>query len=907
VATLARTTFFGREREKERVAELVGRVPLVTLTGVGGAGKTRLAAEVAGGVEGGVCWCELAALRTNDSVAAAVASELGRDDAEAEPAVAVAEALADAGVLLVLDNCEHVLDGAAELVDHVIHALPDARVLATSREPLGIEGEQVVTLGPLGPEAVELFADRARLAVWDFELTDATTEDVARICERLDRLPLAIELAAARIRSLSPAEIVEHLDHRFELLARPRARGEERHRTLRATVDWSYRLLEEPERRVFERLSVVASRCDAEAARAICGGSGVESDSVLDVLDRLVERSLVTARTDGGVTRFGMLETLREYARDRLRDRGELESMLDLHADWYALLADRHARNVESDWTLEAFTEGIATFEEVRSAVAWSIEWDRSPLRAFRLVRPLWVMAHSRHAREIATMCEAALARWPTGGGELRQVALGSAAVAHFVSGDADAARARAAEAEQAEAEGAGPALLAHRAAALVAYAFDADPEAALARLERVIEVAQQTGVRTIEAEMSVLAAQAMAASGRREEAIELAESVRDRARRLGSPFLEAWAIYILGTIVIDEPERAEACFRESLALASVTKYSLTVGNSLRQLARLAARDGRDAEAATLFADAIAHFEATEDHSQSWDALRSASLLLASRGNRELAARVLASSRRDPRARAIPPLEAPELNALRADLDAELRAAVPARLAELVPLVLAELGASNATGVRPPEGAGVRLQPDPASGAAAQSPSAAAPTAADNAFRRDGELWQLSFAGQIIHMPDLKGLHDLARLLAAPGDEIHALDLGAGADGAAPQGHAGELLDDEARAAYKARIEELREERELAEAANDTVRAERAQEELEAITDALGSAYGLGGRARRAGDQAERARSAVTWRIRSAIARIEAVHPALGRHLKNSVRTGTFCAYTPEQPVDWRL
>jgi len=244
VATLARTTFFGRAREKERLAELVRRVPLVTLTGVGGAGKTRLAAEIAADSDGEVCWCELASLRSDESVAPAVASALGRDDADADPAAAVAEAIAGRGVLLVLDNCEHVLDGAADLVDRVIHSEPDARVLATSREPLGVEGEQVIALGPLGPEAVELFADRARLAVWDFELSDENADDVARICERLDGLPLAIELAAARIRSLTPAEIVQHLDRRFELLARPRARGEERHRTLRATVDWSYRLLD---------------------------------------------------------------------------------------------------------------------------------------------------------------------------------------------------------------------------------------------------------------------------------------------------------------------------------------------------------------------------------------------------------------------------------------------------------------------------------------------------------------------------------------------------------------------------------------------------------------------------------------------------------------------------------------
>jgi hypothetical protein len=214
-----------------------------------------------------------------------------------------------------------------------------------------------------------------------------------------------------------------------------------------------------------------------------------------------------------------------------------------------------------------------------------------------------------------------------------------------------------------------------------------------------------------------------------------------------------------------------------------------------------------------------------------------------------------------------------------------MRAAVPARLGELVQLVTAELRVDGAPGTA--------------------SPAPAHPSR--NVFTRDGEMWRLAFDGDSVHMPDLKGLHDLARLLAAPGEEIHVLDLGAAVEGVSPQGHAGELLDAGARAAYRARIDELREERELAEAANDTVRAERAREELDAIGEALTSAYGLGGRARKAGDQAERARSAVTWRIRSAISRVEAVHPALGRHLKNSVRTGTFCSYAPEQPVDWQL
>jgi hypothetical protein len=326
----------------------------------------------------------------------------------------------------------------------------------------------------------------------------------------------------------------------------------------------------------------------------------------------------------------------------------------------------------------------------------------------------------------------------------------------------------------------------------------------------------------------------------------------------------------------------------------------------MRQLGRLAARDGRDEEAAALFAQAIEHFSGTEDHSQTWDALRSAAAVLASRGDRELAARVLASSHRDPRARAVPPLESAEIDALRDDLDAEIRAAVPARQAELVALVTAELrGSAAARDAQPAASAPGAAASAPSAGD--DAPRAAAGAAALNRFRPEGELWTLAFDGHTVHMPDLKGLHDLARLLASPGQELHCLDLAGATDGVRAQGHAGELLDDEARAAYKQRIDELREELDLAQAANDGVRAEHARRELDAIGDALSSAYGLGGRARRAGDQAERARSAVTWRIRSAISRVDAIHPALGRHLRNSVRTGTFCAYMPEQPVNWQL
>ena len=173
-----------------------------------------------------------------------------------------------------------------------------------------------------------------------------------------------------------------------------------------------------------------------------------------------------------------------------------------------------------------------------------------------------------------------------------------------------------------------------------------------------------------------------------------------------------------------------------------------------------------------------------------------------------------------------------------------------------------------------------------------------------NVFRQDGPLWTLTFDGRTARLPDLKGLHDLARLLAAPGEDLHCLEL-AGAAGLPPQADAGPLLDEQARSDYRRRMQELAEEGDLASAAGDTVRAEQARAELDALTDAVAAAFGLGGRPRKAGDPAERARSTVTARIRSAVAKVEEAHPALGRHLQNSVRTGTFCSYRPERAGGW--
>jgi hypothetical protein len=256
-----------------------------------------------------------------------------------------------------------------------------------------------------------------------------------------------------------------------------------------------------------------------------------------------------------------------------------------------------------------------------------------------------------------------------------------------------------------------------------------------------------------------------------------------------------------------------------------------------------------------------------------------------------------------PRARRPAPLEAEAVAKLSEGLSDELEVAslAPPRLEDVGPAVVGELRARGASA--PPEAAPLAPGAGPGD---------------RQVVRREGELWRLSYDGTDAHLPDLKGLHDLVRLLGAPGEEVHCLELAAGPapaptravaaeDRLSAQGHAGELIDERARAEFKRRIDELREDIERAEAANDPVRAENAREELDKVTAALASAYGLGGRTRKAGDPAERARSAVTWRIRSAVSKVEAAHPALGAHLRNSVTTGTFCSYRPERPVEWLL
>ncbi|GAB2871640.1 BTAD domain-containing putative transcriptional regulator [Streptomyces mayteni] len=363
------TELLGRDRELAEVGRLLPGCRLVTLTGTGGVGKTRLALAVAERASGAtladdVWLVELAACGA-DEVPEAVAAALGmRDDAQdgADLTGRLAEALRDRQALLVLDNCEHLLDTAASLAARLLAAAPGLRILATSREPLAIRGEHVYPVGSLElPDAVRLFAARATAAAAGFRLDEADRATVAAICRRLDALPLALELAATRVRTLGVRELAVALDDRFMVLSAGARDAPPRQRTLRAVIDWSWELLGEPERVLLRRLAVLADGCSRDAVARVCGGG-------LDTLTLLVDRSLVVAEEG----RFRLLESVAAYALERLREAGEEEAVRDRHAGYYAALAERAAPELRGPRQCEWLARLDAEAAQLRAALEWS-------------------------------------------------------------------------------------------------------------------------------------------------------------------------------------------------------------------------------------------------------------------------------------------------------------------------------------------------------------------------------------------------------------------------------------------------------------------------------------------------------------------------------------------------------
>ncbi|WP_113701386.1 ATP-binding protein [Nonomuraea lactucae] len=353
------TSFVGRRHEIAEVKRLLSGSRLVTLVGVGGVGKTRLALRVAADVRrafpDGVCLVELAALESPELLVRAVTEALKIVDlTPRSPVEVLADRLRDKRMLLVLDNCEHLLHDCTVLAETLVRSAPDLRILATSRQALGAVGEQTMVVPALPlpdrdgarlstaslqrSDAVRLFAERATAVVPSFAITDGNRDAVARVCRRLDGIPLALELAAVRLRMLSVEQLLERLEDRFGLLTGSRT-VLPRQRTLRALIDWSHTLCTEQEQLLWARLSVFAGSLDLEAAEQVCSGEGIAAEEIVDLVIGLVDKSILIREEHRSGVRYRLLDTIRQYGRDRLRESGQEAPLRRRHRDWYHELA----------------------------------------------------------------------------------------------------------------------------------------------------------------------------------------------------------------------------------------------------------------------------------------------------------------------------------------------------------------------------------------------------------------------------------------------------------------------------------------------------------------------------------------------------------------------------------------
>jgi non-specific serine/threonine protein kinase len=620
----------GREREVAEVKDRLTDTRLLTLTGSGGCGKTRLAlavaSELADGFEGGAWWVALASLSDPDLVPQAVASALGvRETPGRSLTEVLRERLETEDLLLVLDNCEHLIGACATLADTLLRACPGLKILATSREALGVAGETSWLVPSLSvPDAeyetpteelgryaaVKLFCERARAVASSFELTEENSSVVVGVCRRLDGIPLAIELAAARTRVLSVEQIATRLGESFRLLKTESRTADPRHRTLGATIDWSHGLLSDEERTLFRRLSVFVGGWTLESAEEVCAGEGIDRDEVLDLLTHLTDKSLVLVSVkDGEETRYRFLETVRHYAREKLEGSGEEPEIRRRHALFFATLGMLAEPGLHSAEEVAWHGRLTAEHDNLRAALSWAAEHDAELL--VRLAGDLWRFWWA-HPTEGRAWLERALAVGGESPAPLRVKALGSASIGASMQGEVGRGEALAREAVELAEQGG---ERAGRVWGLLMLSFAercrANHEAALAHAEAAVEEA-----RTLDDDDLPPFVRAIALNRLGHEAYELedwprAEAVLQEAlerwRRLGSP----WGIGIVLGKLADvaqargDDARAAALYRESLD-SWWSQGELGAVEILTGLARLAAKEGRPEGAVRLFGAAEA-------------------------------------------------------------------------------------------------------------------------------------------------------------------------------------------------------------------------------------------------------------------------------------------------------------
>ncbi len=607
------TSFVGRTVEFGVVRRILADNRMVTLTGAGGVGKTRLALEVATRTgpefDGGAYYVDLAPITDADVVPRTVIRALGLADKLGMHSMdMLVRSIDERRMLIVLDNCEHLLDASADLVTTLTATCPHVTLLATSREPIGVAGEATwrVPSLPLADDAMELFADRARLTSPDFRITDDNVAVVSDICRRLDGMPLAIELAAARVRALTLTEISDSLHDRFRLLTGGTRRAVRRQQTLWASVDWSHALLTDAERILFRRLAVFMGGFDLEAARAVAGGGTVEPYQVLDQLSLLVDKSLVVAADAGGRTRYRLLETVRQYAQEKLGESGEAHVVRTAHRDYYAGRA-RTMDAASEDPTRWRIGHAECDLDNLRAAFEWSRD-DGDVEEALRLISALWELWVSRgHLSEARSWFVAALgvagAR-PTGVDD----ATWSRALADKVMLDGmahtDQSLEEASQALAIAREIGDPGLVA-RALTACASTATFGPEAARPFVEEAIELARASGDGWWLSQ--ILAWQCAGAyySGDPRTARRAGEEGRDLANARGDGFVSracrwgvAWSTLVTGEVSAAATQLLEIAAEAEADGDVIWQFSGSY-NAIEALARLG-----DADAARAAVDA---------------------------------------------------------------------------------------------------------------------------------------------------------------------------------------------------------------------------------------------------------------------------------------------------------------
>ena len=625
------TSFIGRDREIAQATSMLDRSALLTLTGPGGVGKTRiglrLARQLLDQFDDGTWVIECGALTASGLLLPSVVSTLGLTEPAGRSLLPMLlDHLADKQLLLVLDDCDPVLTAGGELAEAVLQSCSGVRMLVTSREALGVPGEAILPIASLatpeagssigaatlgGVDACRLFVERARAVQPSFYLTDANAPAIAQLCRRLDGIPLAIELAAARVRTLPVEQIAARLDDRFRLLTGGSRTSVARHQTLRATIDWSYDLLTEPERAVLRRLSVFAAGAPLEAAESVCSGDPVDSLDILDLLGRLVEKSLVLTDPRSTEARFRLLETVRDYARSRLVEAGEAHTTLRRHRDWYLELVDEASPTFfHGPEPVEWLRRLDREHEDIRAALEWCLDQPGESRAGLRIASGLWRYWEIRgNLTEGRGWLERMLDALGNDVSALRADGLTGAANLAFMQGDFQAASAFHAASLALHRELGDRQSVAYAANNLANTAVQLGDHAQARLLyEETIAITRELGdVRGV-----VFGSINLADVAGREGDLETARTLHEQSlatiRQLGDRWTEAFALdaFGRGTSRAGDREGARVLHREALAMLEELGDRRGIARVLTHLAELALADGDGDEARELFRRGLA-------------------------------------------------------------------------------------------------------------------------------------------------------------------------------------------------------------------------------------------------------------------------------------------------------------